>query len=107
MSKSELSSRERLLTALSFKPVDRLPFAPLIDNYFVSSLPEQGYNMEIIEAMKYIGCDIIERHIPTVEMVQKNLDFRVEQKGETTRVYLDTPVGTIFLKQNRLGRLTL
>lgn len=91
-----MTNRERIIAALRGKETDRLPFAPLICPYFINSLPLQGYNFDIFEAMKYIGIDIIERHVLADKSYTRNLNKRTETRGKETRTYFDTPVGTIF-----------
>lgn len=61
--KSGMSNSERLIAALLGKEVDRLPWSPLIDGYFVSSLAEQGKAMDILACMKYLEIDFMERHV--------------------------------------------
>lgn len=91
-----MTNRERIIAALNGKETDRLPWAPLIDPYFVNSLPNQGYNLDLVDAMKYIGIDIIERHVQAVKGHTRNLNVRTETRGKSTRTYFDTPVGTLF-----------
>ncbi|MDI6618977.1 MAG: uroporphyrinogen decarboxylase family protein [Clostridiales bacterium] len=93
---NEMTNRERIMAALNGKEVDRLPWAPLIDPYFINSLPLQGYDLNIIEAMRFIGNDIIERHVSAVKVSTKNLNIRTEIKGGVTRTYFETPVGTLY-----------
>ncbi|MBS6195724.1 MAG: hypothetical protein KH828_09105 [Clostridiales bacterium] len=97
-----MTNRERILAALNGKETDRLPWAPLIDGYFISSLPKQGLNMEIIEAMRYIGNDIIERHVGIPSHDMKNIERRLEKSGNRTRLYYDTPVGSIYKESERV-----
>lgn len=59
-----MTSKERILAALRHKKPDRIPWAPLIDDYFTSSLPE-NMAMNVVETLRYIGADIMERHVPT------------------------------------------
>lgn len=105
MKKTEMTSRERILSALRFQETDRLPWAPLIDNYFIQSLPLQNLNMEIIEAMRYIGCDIIERHIGNPIQKTNNVTTRMERAadGSGYRLWYDTPVGSAFEEFRRSG----
>ena len=91
-----MTNRERILNALAGKPTDRLPWSPLIDPYFISSLPAQGYNMDIIEAMRFIGCDIMERHVCSAIPHINNVNIRYTEDGKTRRKIYETPVGTIY-----------
>ena len=60
-----MNSKERLLSVLRGKKSDRIPWAPLIDGYFLSFLKEKNIEMNAVEALRYIGADILERHVPT------------------------------------------
>ena len=103
MKHAQLTGRERILAALHYQPVDRLPWSPLIDDYFISSLPEQGMSMEIIQAMRYIGNDIMERHVASPLEKYTNVTIRSERGNGTTRLYYETPVGTIY-QESRISR---
>jgi putative sterol carrier protein/uroporphyrinogen-III decarboxylase len=73
-SEGQMSSRERILAALEKKPVDRIPFVPLIDTYSVLDMPahvqqamqagaSEGYWQGMLAAIREIGCDIMLRHV--------------------------------------------
>lgn len=98
----QMTKRERILSALHYQPVDRLPWSPLVDNYFISSLPSQGIYMQIIEAMRYIGCDIMER-IPEAPSRYRDITLRTEECNGITRLYYDTPVGSIYQESRNSG----
>ena len=102
----QMTGRERILNTLAGKPTDRLAWSPLIDPYFIDSLPAQGYNLEIIEAMRYIGNDIMERHVAMPTPQIKNVEIRTERHGSTTRTYYETPVGTVFYAQSKTDSTT-
>lgn len=58
-----MTSRERLMAILNReKKVDRVAWSPLIDGYYMSSLPEEK---DIIDAFKEINADVMERHVFT------------------------------------------
>lgn len=103
--KQELTNRERILATLQKKEVDRLCWSPLIDSYFINSLPQQNLYMEIIEAMRYIGNDIMERHVASPTPVYQNVT--IEEKwspdGQTKRISYITPVGTIYQEKKLSG----
>ena len=72
--KEQMTSRERILAALQGKPVDRIPFVPLIDTYSVLDMPAHvqqamqagasaGYWQGMLAAIREIGCDILLRHV--------------------------------------------
>lgn len=95
MSFSEMSGRERLRAALAGKETDRLPFAPLMDAYFVNSLPRQGVRKSLIKAAKIIGCDIMERHVAGPAAHIKNLTLRTAKNGNKTIKKYETPIGAL------------
>lgn len=103
--KQELTNRERIIATLHKKEVDRLCWSPLIDSYFINSLYLQNINMDIIEAMRYIGNDIMERHVASPLPVSKNVS--VEEKwsadGKVKRINYITPVGTIYEEKKLSG----
>lgn len=96
MSLEQMSNRERILSALHNKETDRMPWSPLADTYFSDSLPQQGYDLDLIGALKHIGNDIMLRHTCTPEAIIKNVTTRIEKRGNITRKYLDTPVGSVY-----------
>ena len=61
---SGMTKKERVLAALYKKETDRIPFSPLCDDYFASSLEKQNHPYDLLRALRYIGADIIERHSP-------------------------------------------
>lgn len=76
--KEQISARERILASLQGKPVDRIPFVPLIDTYSVLDMPTQilqamqsasseGYWQGMLAAIREIGCDIMLRHVYTTK----------------------------------------
>ncbi len=105
MKRPEMTNRERILNALNFRETDRLPWAPLIDGYFIQSLPLQNIHMDIIEAMRYIGCDIMERHVAKPVTEISNVERRVEQAsdGKSYRIWYETPVGAVFEEHSYTG----
>lgn len=99
-----MTNRVRILSALAGKEVDRLPWSPLIDHYFVESLPDQGLDMDILECMDYIGNDIMERHVAGARYIIKNFNSRLETRGDRTRMTYETPVGTIYEERGISGK---
>ena len=58
-----MTSRERLLAILNKeKAIDRAGWSPLIDGYYMSSLPP---GKDIIDVFKEINADVMERHVFT------------------------------------------
>ena len=103
---SQMTRRERLLAALRGEDVDRIPWSPCMDAYFTSSLPEQGYNMDLIETLRFLRCDIMERHVPILEAVYDNVSFREIIRGDTIVHEYVTPVGTLVEESKRSGKTT-
>jgi len=110
-----MNSQERLVNVLKGNKPDRIPWAPLIDGYFLSSLKEKKIEMNAVELLRYIGADILERHVPTYSdilmmgssnmiyinskniIVQENIKITTnlnEKSGEIFNIY-ETPIGTI------------
>jgi len=113
--RKKMNSKERLLAVLKGKKADRMPWAPLIDGYFLSSLKEKNIEMNSIELLRHIRADILERHVPTCIdilqtgssymtytnpkniMVQKNIKITMnfnKKSGEIFNIY-ETPLGII------------
>lgn len=112
-----MTPRERILAALNFQSVDRIPFVPLIEPFTLMDMPEEikgktlggGFDpLRSARAGKALGCDMILRHVrvtrdsrfnaPHLQSlgcfeapVQAKLDFKDDILVET----LTTPVGTI------------
>lgn len=103
MKQMQMTSRERLQAALHRQPVDRLPWSPLMDGYFVSSLPKQGYDFDLLEAARYIGCDLMERHVAGPAERIENVTIRTEENAAGSRRYYETPVGTAYLERKNTG----
>lgn len=105
MKNSYLTKRERVLNALHKKEVDRVPWSPLIGPYYMSSLPLQNIHMEKIEAMRYIGNDIIERHVAMPNAIFNNVNIRREKAADqiTERVWYETPVGSVYVDRKPNG----
>lgn len=92
-----MTKRERVLAALRGEQTDRISFSPLADNYFASSLPAQGHPHDLIRALRYIGCDIIERHSPCCEVAYEGgVRVRtVSLPGGKTETHLITDLGEV------------
>lgn len=61
-----MNSRERLMTVLRGEGLpDRVPWAPLIDGYYMSSRPP---GTDILDAFREVEADIMERHVWTYRM---------------------------------------
>ena len=92
----EMTSKERILASLAFEETDRLCYSPLADNYFASSLEKQGFEYDLIKALRYIGCDIIERHAPCYREIHKGgISAHTDTEGKRFMDVYETPVGKI------------
>jgi uroporphyrinogen-III decarboxylase/putative sterol carrier protein len=114
----EMSSRERILSALRGQPVDRIPFVPLIDTYSVLDMPahvqqamqagaNEGYWQGILAAVREIGCDIMLRHVYVTKSASgaphlngfgqflPPVATSSRMEGSTLIETLETPVGTL------------
>ncbi len=89
-----MNGRERLLAALHRRPVDRVPWAPLFDEYFTSSLPAGG-PLGVVEALRYIGADVLERHVRAMATHHRDVDIRWRQEGDRLYRTIETPVGVL------------
>ena len=73
-----MNSKERLLAVLKGKKPDRIPWAPLIDGYFLSSLKEKNIKMNSIELLRHIRADILERHVTTyIDILQTGSSYMI------------------------------
>ena len=77
-----------------------------MDGYYTSSLPAQGYSMDLIETLRFLRSDIMERHVPMVREKVKNLSVREIVKGDTITYEYVTPVGVLTEERKRSGKTT-
>ena len=92
----ELSSRERILNIFAKKEVDRIAWAPLIDDYFVSSTKYNGNPMAVIDILRDIGADVLKRHTPCCRKEYRgNVSFTQKELDGCVISVFDTPVGSI------------
>lgn len=94
---SQMTGRERVLASLHGETCDRLCWSPLLDNYFTSSLPAQGYQRgDWIDAYRLVGADIVERHTPTITMLEDDTIQRtVKRFSDHEEETIQTPVGSL------------
>ena len=73
-----MNSRERLSSIFKGVRPDRIPWAPLIDGYFLSSLKEKNIEMNSIELLRHIRADILERHVSTyIDILQTGSSYMI------------------------------
>jgi hypothetical protein len=112
-----MTGRERIMAALTLKPVDKIPFVPLIDDYTVRDMPPEitgglsprdPYPARMAAASRALGCDLLIRHVRLINPpkgaihlqllggfgpeVETKIDFKDGLLVET----LSTPVGTLI-----------
>jgi hypothetical protein len=97
----KMTGRERVLASLHGQECDQLCWSPLLDNYFTSSLPAQGFQRTDWQgAYRLVGADIIERHTPTIQAVE---DDTVQRKysvdGDREVESIETPVGSLTIER--------
>ena len=91
-----LSSRQRVTNALYGRETDRMPWAPLIDGYYIAYMRSIGRRMDVVECVKEIGADIIERHIPCFRYEYSGGVERKESvNGDMVYTEIITPVGNL------------
>jgi uroporphyrinogen-III decarboxylase len=98
---STMTGRERVLAALKGEECDRLCWAPLVDDYFTTSLPAQGYPQgDVTDACLLVGADVIERHTPSYHTVlEKTISRQVTRTGNHEVEVLETPVGRLVAER--------
>lgn len=92
-----MTGRERVLASLKGEDCDHLSWAPVVDRYFTSSLPAQGHpEVSVPEAIRMMGADIMERHVPTVRTIEHaSIRRRVVREADLERTVCETPVGCL------------
>jgi uroporphyrinogen-III decarboxylase len=102
----KMTGRERILAACRMQDVDRIPWSPLIDGYFLSGLPQDPRPTDI-NTFRESGSDAMLRHVLTAEAnitgifvalsTKPHLDIKVNIKLEAGEVVFDydTPVGKL------------
>jgi len=92
-----MTSRERLMAVLTEEKPDRIPWSPLIDQYYLRSLPEQGYKFNLSEVFEFIKADLMERHVPIIKRRINNLEISETNNNLHKIITYRTPVGEISL----------
>lgn len=99
-----MTRRERLIRALRGGEVDRLPWSLCMDAYFTSSLPAQGMgDMDLLQTLRYLHNDIMERHVPTYRTHYRGLARREYEGDGETVLRFETPCGTLTEVFRRSG----
>jgi uroporphyrinogen-III decarboxylase len=112
----KMTGRERIMAAMAFKEVDKIPFVPLIDDYTLRDMPSEitgglssrdPYTTRMAVASRALGCDLLIRHVRLINPpkgaihlqllggfgpeVETKIDFKDGVLVET----LITPIGTL------------
>ena len=107
---AEMTSRERILAAMHGKETDRLPWAPLVDEYFAASLPAMGYVMPLQDVMRLAGCDFIRRHVASPDAVYTGgveRSITPSKDGGSEKTTIRTPVGSVYSIARTTGKTRL
>ncbi|MCL2351148.1 MAG: uroporphyrinogen decarboxylase family protein [Firmicutes bacterium] len=91
-----LTPRQRVISALSGQPTDRLVWAPIIDDYYLSYLASAGRPMDAVSCLKSVGADVIARHAPFCRWrFTGGVEKRDVTANGTIRTEITTPVGSL------------
>jgi hypothetical protein len=91
-----MSGRERITAALRGLPVDRIPWAPLLDDYFMSSLPPAlAMGSDDVRFCRYIGADVFDWHPSARKTSYRDVSITRHHRGSETFTAVETPVGTL------------
>jgi len=100
MSTETMSSRERIMSALKGREVDRIPWSPCIDGYFLGGVDQ-------VQGFRRIGADAMLRHCfnfigsapfrITAPVPGKSLPWKTlaRKLGDETEFTYETPVGVL------------
>lgn len=89
MSVPEMTGRERVMAALRHGPVDRLPWVPLFDHYVMAGFGDD-VPKDMIEALRFLDCDILARHVPVFRSDRDKREGRWEDHEGKQRFLLGT-----------------
>ena len=101
-----MHSRERLLAALRGERVDRLPWVPLLDGYYMTAQP---LGTDILDAYREVGADVMERAVWTygwnLSLPRDPDDLRRFEAGETVRFVDEGIAVSVRLQDESKGRM--
>jgi hypothetical protein len=102
-----MTSRARLLAALAGEALDRLSWSPLIDDDYLASLRNQGYQqVDVRDAVRLVDGDVLELHVPAYRLTNgPTVRHAIESDGETRHEVFETPRGdlTTEMVRSRMG----
>ena len=109
-----MSARLRLLGALCGLKVDRTSFAPLVNEYFLSALPEDYPCRDPVSFLRSVGADVALRWVDSYDGLGFGLEYgdvtetaaRKERRVSPDQVDVEyqTPYGTLTQTKVRLAR---
>ena len=94
-----MTGKERLEAVFRGEEPDHIPWAPLLDDFFMRSLPADKKGISIIELLRELEADVLLRHIPApyANLQTGPVTAKSERVGDTasTRTVWSTPWGTL------------
>ena len=101
-----MHSRERLQYALRGEKVDRLPWVPLLDGYYMTAQPP---GTDILEAYREVNADVMERAVWTygwnLSLPRDPEGLRQLEAGDAVRFVDEGIAATVQLKDESKGRM--
>lgn len=111
----KLTGRNRILKVLEGKIPDMLPFAPLLNDYFLSTLPPGIRTKDPVDGCRVLGVDVIDRWVTTFKdyyissyfgedtfnseiLIDSKIKVSMIVKGKNIYSTYRTPVGTLTCK---------
>lgn len=92
---SEMTSKERIVAALTGKPVDRIPWSPFLA-YVWENFPAEIQDMGQPAFLKEVGADPMWRGAPCpVTQTQTGVEITNQTDGDIGITIIETPVGSI------------
>ena len=91
----KMTSRQRILNAITGKEIDRVPWSPFLA-YYWQYVPKDIQAMGEFEYMKKMGADPLMRGFHLLFRIeQKNTEYKVKQEGNKKYETIVTPVGEL------------
>lgn len=92
-----MDARERLLRVFRGEKPDRMPWAPLIDSYFLDAVGYTEDDLRYLDFCESLGVDQMLRHVPVVRYEYDDTIQRAVNTlgGGLERITLETPEGSI------------
>ncbi len=101
-----MRSRERILAVLRGEAVDRLPWVPLLDGYYMTAQPP---GTDVLEAYREVGADVMERAVWTygwnLSLPRDPDDLQRFEAGEAVRFVDEGVAVSVCLRDEPKGRM--